>query len=312
MLGILLVSIPHLIDTQISSSQNIGAQTAEQSPQPSIAFSPASVSPRFVSAATGAAVTYDVQYLPYSVVHWLRMPANMSFHVTPALAEKGDALENFAAAGAIGAVNGGFFDPINQKTTSYVVLNGEVVADPAENERLVNNPEMLPYLDRILDRSEFRQYRCGPTIRYEIATHSEPVPVNCQLLTALGAGPRLLPQLSLVEEGFAEIIDGEWVRDALGSTQPNARTAVGITAEGDVLLVMVAQLPERPTDSGMSLPELAEFMQTLGVEAAMNLDGGSSSALYYQGQTYYGKVDRAGNPVERPVKSVLLVQDLLE
>jgi exopolysaccharide biosynthesis protein len=47
-------------------------------------------------------------------------------------------------------------------------------------------------------------------------------------------------------------------------------------------------------------------MKTLGVEKAMNLDGGSSSSLYYKGKTLYGKVDEKGNLVRRSVKSVLL------
>ena len=71
---------------------------------------------------------------------------------------------------------------------------------------------------------------------------------------------------------------------------------------------MAAQRPDAPSQSGVSLSELAEFMGTLGVDEALNLDGGSSSSLYYQGRTYYGRVDTEGSPIERPVKSVLLVQ----
>jgi exopolysaccharide biosynthesis protein len=70
---------------------------------------------------------------------------------------------------------------------------------------------------------------------------------------------------------------------------------------------MVAQKPEAPTTSGMSFQALAAFMKALGVEKAMNLDGGSSSSLYYNGKTLYGKVDDKGNSVRRPVKSVLLI-----
>lgn len=274
--------------------------------------SASSLAPEQDSSPQTATLTYEVHHLPQSIVYVLSVPTS-AFRVTPALDAGVDTLESFAESnGAIAAVNGGFFDPVNQKTTSYVVLEGEIAADPAENERLVNNPDLVPYLDRILDRSEFRQYQCGQTLRYEIASHRAPVPADCQLLSALGAGPQLLPELALEAEGFVDIVDGERVRDALGSLQPNARTAVGITENGDVILVVAAQLPEMPTNSGMSLPELAAFMQTIGVKAALNLDGGSSSALYYQGQTHYGKVDAEGNRIERPVKSVLLVQNLAD
>jgi len=70
----------------------------------------------------------------------------------------------------------------------------------------------------------------------------------------------------------------------------------------------VAQQPLSQT-TGMSLTALADFMKTLGVEKAMNLDGGSSSSFYYEGKTFYGKVDDEGNPLRRPVLSVLLVKD---
>lgn len=59
-----------------------------------------------------------------------------------------------------------------------------------------------------------------------------------------------------------------------------------ITRDGSVIWVMVAQKSEPATSSGMSLPALANFMKTMGVEPAMNLDGGSSSSLYYQGKTF--------------------------
>jgi len=75
---------------------------------------------------------------------------------------------------------------------------------------------------------------------------------------------------------------------------------------------MVAQKPEAPTHAGMSLQRLATFMKSLGVEKAMNLDGGSSSSLYYKGKTFYGKVNAKGNLIKRSVKSVLLIQETSE
>jgi exopolysaccharide biosynthesis protein len=71
---------------------------------------------------------------------------------------------------------------------------------------------------------------------------------------------------------------------------------------------MAAQKPNSSEVSGISLAELAKFLKTLGVEEGMNLDGGSSSSFYYQGKTYYGKLDKQRNPVKRPVKSVLILQ----
>ena len=141
--------------------------------------------------------------------------------------------------------------------------------------------------------------------RYDIALHNELPPKGCQLVDAVGAGPRLLPEFTSVQEGFVDHTSG---RDALGSTQPNARTAVGITGDGSIVLVMVAKQPS-VSAAGLSLPALIDLMKTLGVKQAMNLDGGSSSSLYYNGKTFYSQVDLKGNSIKRPVKSVLLVKE---
>ncbi|MEH2144702.1 phosphodiester glycosidase family protein [Nostoc sp.] len=260
-----------------------------------------------VASSQPKTIRYFERTLPQSIAHILLIPANSGFLVTPALSQKVATVEEFAQKHrAVAILNAGFFDPANQKSTSYIVLQGKLVANPKENERLVNNPNLKPYLSQIFNRSEFRRYLCGQTIRYSIALHSQSPPAGCQLVDAIGAGPRLLPELTLVKEGF---VDNANKRDALGSNQPNARTAVGITRDGSVVLVMVAQKPSVSANSGVSLPALADLMKTLGADKAMNLDGGSSSSFYYNGKTFYGKVDLQGNPIKRPVKSVLLVQE---
>lgn len=248
---------------------------------------------------------YETHALPNSRVHTLRIPAQSQFEVavavSPALAD----IEAFAQeTGAIAVLNAGFFDPNNQQTTSYVTQGGRLVADPRQNQRLVGNPDLQAYLDQILNRTEFRRYRCLGAIRYAIAQYDEPIPTGCELEDAVGAGPRLLPANTAVAEGFLDAAQG---RDALGSTQPNARTAVGLTASGDVMWVMVEQI-DQAAPSGMTLAELADFMHQLGMVEAMNLDGGSSSGLYYRGEAIYGRRDRDGHPITRPVKSVLWVK----
>jgi exopolysaccharide biosynthesis protein len=253
-------------------------------------------------------IEYKSYTLPQSVVHTLMIPKTSRFSVTPVVSPTLETVEDMAAKHqTVAAINGGFFDPVNQKTTSIVIRQGVLIADPKLNERFINNPKNAPYLDKMLNRSELRRYICGETIRYDINIRESPIPSGCRLVDALGGGPSLLPELGLIQEGFVSVANGKIVRDALGSNRPNARTAIGITRDGNLLWVMVAQKPENPTNSGMSLPELANFMKSLGVEKAMNLDGGSSSSFYYKGQTFYGKVDSNGNWVRRSVKSILLV-----
>lgn len=247
---------------------------------------------------------YRQYTFPYSKVHLLVIPAQSRFRVVPALSSELDMLEHLAQAqGAIAAINGGYFDPNNQKTTAAVVLQGQLVGDPLQNAQLIGNPNLTPYLRQILNRSEFRYYQCGATGRYGIDQRQAAIPVGCQLLEALGGGPQLLPMMTATAEGFWDERTG---RDPIEITHPNARTAVGLRSNGDVLWVMAAQV-SGSTASGLTLEQLTAFLRSQGAISALNLDGGSSASFYYQGKTTYGKLDQQGQPVERPVKSVLLL-----
>ncbi|BAY88923.1 MULTISPECIES: phosphodiester glycosidase family protein [unclassified Tolypothrix] len=253
-------------------------------------------------------IRYEQRTLPQSIVHILSIPTDSRFVVTPAISPKVATVQQFAQQYQAKAIlNAGFFDPVNQKSTSYIVISGREVANPKDNERLVNNPNLKPYLSKIFNRAEFRRYQCGDTVTYDIVLHNESPLAGCQLVDAVGGGPGLLPEITSEPEGFVDKSNG---RDAIGTNQPSSRSAVGITEDGNIVLVMVAQKPNvRLAKSGMTLPELADFMKNFGVKKAMNLDGGSSSSLYYNGKTVYGKLNIVRKPIQRPVKSVLLVQE---
>lgn len=243
-----------------------------------------------------------------STVHVITIPSNSNYFITPEISRSGSltTLENFAKQhNAVAAINGGYFDPNNTKTTSYIIQNRKLVADPRTNERLIDNQNLKPYLGKILNRGEFRTYICGNKTSYDITFHHSSIPPNCTLESAVGAGPQILPRDTSVAEGFvAYDRNDKVIRNAIGTTSPNARSAIAITGNGDIILAMVAQSPGK---LGMSLSDLASFLADLGAVKAINLDGGSSSSLYYQGETFYGKIDKGGNPIIRPLKSVLLV-----
>jgi exopolysaccharide biosynthesis protein len=112
-----------------------------------------------------------------------------------------------------------------------------------------------------------------------------------------------LPEDTGQREGF---VDPNRGRDALGSGSPNARSAIGLGAAGEILLVMVAQRPGQAS-SGLTLAELAQVMAQRGAVQALNLDGGSSATLVYDGAVYHGRINAAGEVVKRPVKSILWV-----
>jgi Phosphodiester glycosidase len=273
--------------------------------------SPAAVTPIPISSSP-LPIRYEVQSLPQAKIHILVIPAQSQYQIIAAVSDQVATLKDFAVPyRAIAVINGGFFDPENQQSTSYITLQGQTAADPQKNDRLINNPNLTPYLDKIFNRAEFRQYRCelpSEAIRYDITLHNDPPPTGCQIVNALGAGPTLLPEPNLQPEGFLAIVNGEVIRDAIDQGRLSPRSAVGIRQDGSVIWVMVAQQPEAIDASGMTLQQLADLMKSLGAEKAINLDGGSSTSLYYNGTTYYGKLDEQGNPVERPVKSVLLIK----
>jgi exopolysaccharide biosynthesis protein len=80
------------------------------------------------------------------------------------------------------------------------------------------------------------------------------------------------------------------------STTRHPRTAVGRTAEGDILFVTVDG--RQKMSAGASLTELAEIMLRLGCRDAINLDGGGSSCVNIHGLNMNRPSDKTG---ERPV-----------
>ena len=279
------------------ASCNLASRPPAAKPSESMANGPRSPEP----------VRYETRTFPAAIAHVISVPANGAWQIRAAVAPTVETLDRWIqqTPGSIAAINGGFFDPDNQKTTAFVTHQGKLVADPRTNEQLVNNPALTPYLRQIFDRSEWRRYQCGATVRDAIVLHSTAIPAGCDLLEAIGGGPQLLPKLTIEPEGFWLQTAGQVIRDPIGVYRRNARSAIGLAADGRVWLVMVQQ---RSSQGGMTLPELAQFLQSLGADRALNLDGGTSSAIYANGHLIYGKRDESDRPQGRPVKSVLLVQ----
>lgn len=94
------------------------------------------------------------------------------------------------------------------------------------------------------------------------------------------------------------------------------RAGLGIDADGNLVLVMVAGVNEgmgvRGQDSfGATLVELADLLRTAGACAAVNLDGGGSTQAYYRTKQVLVPGDRRGVPgqiYERLVPSVGVVR----
>ena len=63
----------------------------------------------------------------------------------------------------------------------------------------------------------------------------------------------------------------------------NPRTCIGQTADGTILLAVLEG--RRPTSLGATFDDLAKLMADFGAVNAANLDGGSSSDMYYEGES---------------------------
>lgn len=106
---------------------------------------------------------------------------------------------------------------------------------------------------------------------------------------AIGGGPFLLRggeiAVDASDEGFPPSF----------SDTKHPRSAIGLTAKGEIWLVVIDGRTENA--GGMSLPELAAAMKDLGCVEAINLDGGGSSALAVKGLV----VNRPSDGKERAV-----------
>lgn len=119
----------------------------------------------------------------------------------------------------------------------------------------------------------------------------QPHPDDWQdVVEAVSGGPILIKNGRL----FVDLKDEKFRRSWTGS-QITARTMAGVTANRHLLLVTI--------EGAHTLWDAAKFLQKLGADNAMNLDGGGSTAMVVNGQL----VTR--NSHQRRVASSLLVLD---
>jgi exopolysaccharide biosynthesis protein len=85
------------------------------------------------------------------------------------------------------------------------------------------------------------------------------------------------------------------------ATSRHPRTALGFTASGDLVLAVVDG--RQAHSRGATLDELAMLMVSLGCMEAINLDGGGSAQMAFDGLM----VNRPSDGLERPVANALLV-----
>ena len=200
---------------------------------------------------------------------------------------------------ALLTINTGFFDPKTGKTISYIVTDGQTVADPLMNDGLMLNPLLRLHMKKILNRSEFRIVECNKKLRYEIVPHNAPVDFMCSVKTSAQGGPQLLPELRLEEEFFIlKNEEGNIIRQSASMLDRVPRTIVGIKNNEMHILIITNKNPK-------NIFEARDLCKSYGFEKAMAFDGGSSTSLDYK-KIHVTSIE--ANDTGRSLKSFMIVK----
>ncbi len=117
------------------------------------------------------------------------------------------------------------------------------------------------------------------------------------MVKAVGGSPVLL------KDGQVRITDTEELI-SIDNTSLRARSAIGFTSEGNVVLLAV-EGNNSSGGAGLTLNDLALLMKEMGCTAALNLDGGGSTSMIVNDSATIKPSDTAG---ERPVVSAIIIK----
>mgnify|MGYP005789680137 CR=1 FL=1 len=184
------------------------------------------------------------------------------------------AAERSRGVNVVAAVNGDFFNMATGEPTGTLVMNGIHIKDTA-----------------------YTQSRTWFAVDAENNAYIGTGALPENTVEAIGG------DLMLIKDGAIAL--GE---NSTYYTTKQPRTAVGVTAGGDVVIV-VADGRQSPYSSGYTYMELAEKMLKLGCVAAINLDGGGSTTYLaqYSGTDELVLANSPSDGREREVSSSLMV-----
>ena len=175
-------------------------------------------------------------------------------------------------SGAIGGINGGLYDSTNNtggRPLGVIVSHGEI---------LYNKPQQYPGLVLI----GFTEDHLLQIIDLEGMNDAD--------VEELVEREKIRDAVTFQEEAsdknnhFVQLIINNEARDMRGQGSGlNPRTAIGQRADGAVLL-FVTDGRGKSGHLGASSGDLISVMQQFGAVNAANLDGGSSSCMYYDGE----------------------------
>ncbi|MBQ9347196.1 MAG: phosphodiester glycosidase family protein [Oscillibacter sp.] len=176
---------------------------------------------------------------------------------------------------AVLAVNGDFYGARN---SGYVIRNGVLYRESGQGGEV-----LAVFADGSFQIVDDRQ-------------------VSARELLEAGAVQTFSFGPALVKDGLVTVTEGQEVGKAMAS---NPRTAIGIL--DDLHYVFVAADGRTGQSEGLSLYELASFLEGLGVHTAYNLDGGGSSTMVFQGEIINHPTTSGSSVKERSVSDIVYV-----
>lgn len=200
-------------------------------------------------------------------------PSRISLATIYPWRELGVTLDQLVEANdAVGGINGGIYDSTNNsggRPYGVIVSNGEIQHNkPQEYPGLVLVGFTEDHILQIIDISQ----------------------MNAQELETLVKEEKIRDAVTFQEEAsdannhFVQLIINGEAREMKGmGSGLNPRTAIGQRADGAVLL-FVTDGRGKSGHLGASSGDLIEVMQKFDAVNAANLDGGSSSCMYYEGE----------------------------
>ena len=190
-----------------------------------------------------------------------------------------DTTSNMAeSVGATIAINGDYY---GARSSGYVIRNSELLRSEKASD---SQEDMVLWSDGTMSIISEGDYTAEQLLEKDA-------------VQVLSFGP------GLIINGEISVDTNDEVGKAMAS---NPRTAVGYLGYNHYVLVVA---DGRTNESeGLSLLQLAEFMQTLGVEQAYNLDGGGSSTMYYDSNVINNPTTNGSRIAERKVSDILYVK----
>ena len=177
---------------------------------------------------------------------------------------------------AILAINGDYY---GARQTGYVIRNGVIYRE----EGTADTDVLCIYADGSLAITNSSEKSAEELVREGV-------------WQAFSFGPGLL------EDGQITVSETDEVGKAKAS---NPRTAIGII--DDLHYVFVVSDGRTDASEGLSLYQLAEFLQSLGVQTAYNLDGGGSSTMVLNGEIINNPTTGGNHTKERSVSDIVYI-----